>query len=130
MRGSGPERHRSGPPSAGFDSAAGRALIISSVLSRRPVDVPLPGVRREPERSRNPWPTATTSPAPRRRLVDPITRRDWLRAGAAGLGAAALSPVVAAPARPAAGEYAFHHDHVALLLGGAAAFTVYYWLVP
>lgn len=41
--------------------------------------------------------------------MDPITRRDWMRAGAAGLGAA-LAPV--ASARATSDEFAFHHDRV------------------
>jgi thiamine biosynthesis lipoprotein len=42
--------------------------------------------------------------------VDRMTRRDLLKAGAAGLGAAALAPAASAPE---GGEvYAFHLDHV------------------
>jgi thiamine biosynthesis lipoprotein ApbE len=39
-----------------------------------------------------------------------MNRRDWLKAGVAGFGAAALAP--AATFRSAAATYSFHHDHV------------------
>ncbi len=39
-----------------------------------------------------------------------MTRRDWLKAGVAGLGATVLAP--AAVGRPVGETYSFHHDHV------------------
>jgi thiamine biosynthesis lipoprotein ApbE len=43
----------------------------------------------------------------------PISRRDWIKTGAAGLAAAALTPTASTPAVPPDhSSFSFHHDHV------------------